>query len=123
MKGLPMTEQRAIVKLVFPPKYGERDLGEDRERGYVSHVLAEVGGARLYPVFFYTLDRLGGELRECTRQGEPFIAETGMIVLQDISLEAMQDAVQRLCNIGYFEYMVPITPERLATADPYRWPP
>ena len=117
----------SVAKLVFVMKGEdlERQLAEAPDRGYVSHVLVEVDGDkdRLYPVFFYSIDRLAGELTIGCEQGEPFIAETGMIVLPKISVAAIEDAVQRLCEEGYFEYMHPLSPEQIASADPFRWPP
>jgi hypothetical protein len=111
------------AKLVFVHGFSERDSAEARDRGYLSHVLVEIDGVRLYPVLFYDPVRLQQDLEEGLKHDRSFLAEPGMIVLPDVTLDAMQDAVQRLCREGYFDYLVPLSREKLADADPYQWPP
>ena len=118
-----MSATRATTKLIFAVEDVDRQLAEAKDRGYLSHVLVEVDGARLYPVFFYAVDCLKYELEASAKHGQPFIAETGMIVLPNITLVAMQDAAQRLCEEGYFKHLIPLTRERLANANPLHWPP
>ena len=118
-----MPESRSTAKVILLPEGATPNLEEDAERGYRSHVLVEVNGSFLYPVTFYTASRLKGELDISARNGEPYIAETGMIVLHELTLEAMQTAVQAMCNAGYFDYMLPLSRERISQADPLIWPP
>jgi len=92
------------------------------DRGYRSHVLVEIATS-LYPVFFYDCGRLQCELQEMAKHGRPFIAETGMIVLESVTLAAMELAVQKLYEEGYFDYFKSIDQNRLAAANPYAWPP
>lgn len=108
------------AKLVLP---SDLTLDEAAERGYISRVLVELEPDRLYPVFFSTPGRLAGELAESAKHGEPFIVETGMIVVAEITLANLEAAVTQMVAEGYFDYMVPLTRERVAAADPFVWPP
>jgi hypothetical protein len=117
-----MSISSSSAKLVFAPCVSERTILEARDRGYLSHVLAEVDG-HCYPVFFYDPVRLGQDLQESAKSGWPIIADPGMIVLPDLTLEAMENAVQRLSQQGFFEHLVPLTPDQLAKTDSFGWPP
>jgi hypothetical protein len=118
-----MSANVSTTKLVFACDFSEREAWEAQSRGYLSHVLVEVGGDRLYPVIFYDAVRLQQDLEESARHGRPFVADPGMIVLQEVTRPAMEKAVQRLHAEGYFDYFVPLDRERLTTANPLQWPP
>lgn len=118
-----MKESHSVAKLIIPFEDGERRVDEARDRGYLSHVLAEIDGTRLYPILFYTIGRLQFELTASSKAGEPFIGESGMIVVEELTLEIMREAVQKLCHQGFFASFIPVTQERLAKASPYDWPP
>lgn len=118
-----MTIISTEVKLVFANGVSERQVQEALDRGYLSHVLVEIEAQRLYPVFFYDPVRLAQELAMNAKHGEPFVAETGMIVLTEITIENMRDAVNALFKEGFFERLIPIDRDRLAKVDPYAWPP
>jgi hypothetical protein len=118
-----MPETRSIAKIIFAPGMDQRGLDEAPDRGYLSHLLVEIDGSRLYPVFFYSPGGLQSDLETNSKLGKPWVAETGMIIVQELTLEAMQDAVQALCDQGYFEYMTPVTQERLNKPGSYGWPP
>ena len=111
------------TKLIFACGFSEREAFEARDRGVLSHVLVEICGELLYPVYFYDPCRLAQELDIDTEHGTPFLAEPGMIVLPEITVEAMESAVERLYQSRFFNYLTPVSRERLATADPYQWPP
>jgi hypothetical protein len=118
-----MTTVHSIAKLVFWPEYDEVRLLEAHDRGVMSHVLVEIDGSRLYPVTFLAIDRLRFELEASAKRGQNFISETGMIVVGEVKLAVMQEAVEQMCREGYFDYMIPVTVERLTNAGPFQWPP
>jgi hypothetical protein len=118
-----MSTTSSVARLVFVREFSEADAAEARDRGYLSHVLVEVDGQRLYPVVFYDPVRLQQDLEVSARHGRAFVADPGMIVLPDITLEAMQAAVQSLCQDGFFEYLIPVSRERLSEGDAHAWPP
>jgi hypothetical protein len=110
-------------KLLFVQEFSEREASEARDRGYLSHVLVEVDGRDLYPVFFYDPIRLRQDLEASAKTGRPYVADPGMIVLPDITIEAMEAAVRGLCAEGFFKHLVPVTKDCLDKANPYSWPP
>lgn len=111
-----------VAKLIFLFDFDERAAFEAETRGCLSHVLVDIEGVR-YPVYFYDPIRLQQDLESECENENPFLAETGMIVLPVITLDAMRIAVQRLANRGYFEYLAPITSEKLKNHDAAAWPP
>src|SRR5882724_7100193 len=102
-----MSEPSTATKLRFACDLSEQDFVEARTRGYLSHVFVEIMGQRCYPVFFYDAVRLQQDLQESGKHGRPFVADPGMIVLPEITVEAMETVVERLYQEGYFEYFVP----------------
>jgi hypothetical protein len=119
-----MTEKHPLVKLVFPVEGFQRQLDEATERGFLSHVLVEIDGTNLYPVCFYAIDELRGQFIEDPRYPYPVVAEPGMIVLPEITLDRMEDAVRWLCEKGYFRHMRPLSQEQLLRAKTcFDWPP
>jgi hypothetical protein len=74
-------------------------------------------------VFFYDPTRLQQDLVEGVRQGRPFVADPGMIVVPEITPAAMSDAVDGLVGEGFFDRLVPVREEDLSAGDLHRWPP
>jgi hypothetical protein len=116
--------------MTTPPKPSPRlhlphptALEEGFERGYLSNVLVELGPDQLYPVFFTTPARLAGELSTMRAHGEPYIIETGMILVHEITRENLDAAVAAMLAEGWFEYQVPLTRARVDAAPPFEWPP
>ena len=122
MQGI-MSIDPAKVELLFVLEFTSRDAFEAQSRGYLSHVLVALNGVELYPVTFYDAVRLGEDLEESAKHGRAFVADPGMIVLQEVTLPAMQTAVRKLSEEGFFSHLLPVTEEQLANANPYHWPP
>lgn len=110
------------AQLIFINEFSEREAFEASSRGYLSHVLVKLKSGRLYPVIFYDAVRLKQDLDELATHGESFISDPGMIILQEVTREAMETAVQALAGQGLFEHFVPTTMD-LANASHGEWPP
>ena len=95
-------------RLVFGPEHDERSKIEMTSRGYASHVFAETASGRYYSVFFYDPFRLRQDLESGAEYGTPFLAEPGMIVVPEVTKEAMEIAIKGLHKEGYFDYLQPI---------------
>jgi hypothetical protein len=95
---------------------------EAQSRGYLSHVLAEFSDGRLFPLFFYDIDRLKQDLDANIRRGHSFIADAGMIVVPEITLEIMEQAVIQASKEGFFDHLSEISTIDLAS-NCYQWPP
>lgn len=89
-------------KLHFEVPFGERLAFEAKARGYLGGVTVELADESMHPVFFYDIVRLGQDIEEERRLGRPFVAEQGMIVVTEITMENMAHAVRSLEKNGFF---------------------
>jgi hypothetical protein len=96
-------------ELIFEGGFDEREAMEARDRGYRSHVWVKLANDERYPVVFYDAFRLQQDLGDETKSGNAFIAEPGLIVLPEVTLEYMERAVCRLAEGGFFESLRPAT--------------
>jgi thymidylate kinase len=94
-------------KLIFEYGFDERDQCEAKDRGYLNYVRVLLRNGYSYSVVFYDHVRLGQDLEEETKLDHRFIAEPGMIVLPEVTLENMQTAVNKLEQEGFFNRIVP----------------
>jgi hypothetical protein len=104
-----MTAVTNSLKLIFEGGWDERAAFEAEARGYRSHVCVEFPNGTRYPVLFSDPVRLGQDLEEMTKRGEPFISDPGLIVVSRVTLEIMQIAVERLYAGGFFEHFRPLS--------------
>jgi hypothetical protein len=95
-------------ELIFEGGFGDRDEMESRDRGYRSHVCVKLASGERYPVVFYDADRLQQDLEVEAKTGNAFIAEPGLIVLPEVTLQNMQKAIEQLAKQGFFECLRPI---------------
>ncbi|HQU46283.1 MAG TPA: hypothetical protein PK867_25950 [Pirellulales bacterium] len=90
------------AKLIFEGGFGDFDAFNAIGAGYQGGAVVELDDGSRYPVFFYDAVRLQQDLAEEAKQGTPFIAEPGMIVLTEVSLDNMKAAVNCLQHQGFF---------------------
>lgn len=95
-------------ELIFEGGFDEREAMECRDRGYRSHVWVKLANSELYPVVFYDAVRLQQDLDDEAKAGNPFIAESGLIVVSEVTLENMEKAVCSLAEEGFFESLRPV---------------
>jgi hypothetical protein len=98
-----MLDTPIFPRLVFEFPFDESAAREARLRGYVSHVTVELETGERFPVFFYDPGRLAQELEIESRQGRAYISVPGMIVIPEVTLSYMKDAVSDLVKERYFE--------------------
>ena len=108
-----MTIEPVTPRLTFAREFSEKDAFEAQSRGYLSHVMVELDEGRLYPLFFYNVVRLQQDLEESIKHGRPFVADPGMIVVEEITREAMQHAVDQLSREGFFDHLIAMTQDDL----------
>ena len=92
-------------QLIFEGGFDEREATESRDRGYRSHVWVELASGERYPVVFYDIVRLQQDLEHEAAEGNPFIAQPGLVVLLEVTKENMERAVCCLAEDGYFELL------------------
>lgn len=95
-------------RLIFEGGFDDREALESKDRGYRSHVWAEFADGERFRLVFYDATRLRQDLDDESKEGNPYIAEAGLIVLQEVTKENMELAVARLFDEGFFESLKPI---------------
>ena len=61
-----------------------------------------------YAVVFYDAVRLKQDLDDEARLGSPFVADPGLIVVQEVTEEIMRRAVAELVKQGFFDAFKPL---------------
>ena len=94
-------------ELVFQGGFDQREAMECRDRGYRSHVCVKFSTGECYPVVFYDPIRLQQDLDDEAKIGNAFIAEPGLIVVPEVTLDYMHKAVLQLAENGFFDSLRP----------------
>jgi hypothetical protein len=89
-------------RVVFPNWYDERGEWEAKEKGWLRGVEVRFAAGNVQSLFFYDPVRLAQDLEAETKQGKPFIAVPGLIVIPEITREAIVDVVAKLVDSGSF---------------------
>jgi hypothetical protein len=90
-------------RLIFKYPFDEAAAYDAEARGYLAYAAVEMNDGTRYPVVFYDPVRLQQDLLVEAEQGRAFIAEPGMIVVPEVTLARMQDAIARLFQNGFFD--------------------
>jgi len=94
--------------LIFEIPFDERAQFEAKSRGYLSHVKVQLSDGSLYPVVFYDCVRLAQDLEYEVSIGRMCLADVGMVILAEVTLQNMNIAVKRLLDIGFFNGLKPL---------------
>ena len=89
-------------QVVFPDWYDERGEWEANEKGWLQGVEVRFANGDVHPLFFYDPVRLVQDLEADVKHGRPFVAHPGMIVIPEITREAIVDVVGKLVGDAYF---------------------
>jgi hypothetical protein len=89
-------------EIVFPDWYDERGEWEAKEKGWLQGVEVRFSNGDVHPVFFYDPVRLAQDLETDTKHGRPFVAQPGMIVVPEITREAILEVIGGLVDDGFF---------------------
>jgi hypothetical protein len=101
-------EQSVFPRLLFEYGFGEREQFEAKARGYLSHVIVEHASGAKYSVVFYDCVRLQQDLEYEVSVGRMCVADPGMIVVPEVTLENIRIAVERLTAEGFFDKLRPL---------------
>ncbi len=88
--------------MLFESPFDERAQFEANAKGYLSHVKVVQDDGKTYPVVFYDCARLSQDLQGELSAGKTCVADAGMIVLKEITLNNIEKAVRELTEEGYF---------------------
>jgi hypothetical protein len=105
---MPETVEKPLV--VFPNWFDERAEVEACAKGWLDYVRVDLPDGSRYQVFFYDPVRLQQDLAEQQKLGQPYLAEPGLIVVPEVTPEAIRKAVDGLWRQGYFCHLKPVEP-------------
>lgn len=88
-------------RVIFPKGFDERAAFETPLKGWLSAQVEAEDGLR-YAVYFCDPVRLQQDLDEEVKTGRPFLAEPGLVVLPEVTVEAVESAAQLLWQQGFF---------------------
>lgn len=88
--------------LSFPHGYDEQAEFEAPFRGYLRDVIVEMEDGARHQLSFIDVVRLEQNLTDNVRLGHPYYTERGLVILPEVSTEAIHQAVQGLWDEGYF---------------------
>ena len=91
-------------RVIFPERFDEQAAFETSLKGWLSAQVELEGGCR-YAVYFSDPIRLQQDLDEAVKSGMPCFFEPSLIILPEVTVEAIQDAVQFLWKQGFFAYL------------------
>ena len=91
--------------LSFPRGYDAQAQFEAPFRGYLRNVIVEMEDGARHQLSFIDMVRLEQNLADNGRMGHPYYTEPGLVILPEVSTEAIHLAVQGLWDEGYFRPM------------------
>jgi hypothetical protein len=88
-------------RVLFPEGFDERAAFETPLKGWLKAQVELEDGCR-YAVYFSDPIRLQQDVDEAVKRERPCFAEPGLIILPEVTVQAIQEAVQFLCKQGFF---------------------
>jgi hypothetical protein len=92
---------RSGARVIFPEGFDERAAFETPLKGWLKAQVELEDGGR-YAVYFSDPIRLQQDVDEAVKHERPCFAEPGLIVVPEVTVQAIQDAVQFLSKQGFF---------------------
>jgi hypothetical protein len=94
-------EMPGNIRVLWPADLDERARFELPFKGWLS-VCVEMEDGHRYPLYFIDPARLQQELEQSVSFGKPYFAEPGLVILPEVTVEAIEEAVQTLQKQGFF---------------------
>lgn len=93
-------------KLLFPLGYDDETAALVEMKGYCYCVVVELPCGSKVQVEFYDITTIGQHFKENRAAGKACVAYPGMIIVETVSLENMQEAVNELYKTEFFEKLL-----------------
>jgi hypothetical protein len=103
-----MPTETTPFTILFPQWYDSRCEQETPLKGYLPDVIVRLEDGSCYKLYFTDPVRLQQTLEDDTASGRAYYAEPGLIVLPEVTTEAIRQAVSGLLRDGYFRHLKPI---------------
>jgi hypothetical protein len=91
-------------RVIFPEGFDERAAFEIPLKGWLRAQVELENGCR-YAVYFSDPIRLQHDVDEAVNSERPCFAEPGLIIVPEVTVQAIQDAVQFLWKQGFFTFL------------------
>ena len=88
-------------QVIFPEGFDERAAFETPLKGWLKAQVELEDGCR-YAVYFSDPIRLQQDVDEAVKHERPCFAEPGLIIIPEVTVQAIRDAVQFLWKQGFF---------------------
>ena len=95
--------------IVFLEWYDARCEYETPFKGYLSDVEVCLENGSRYKLYFNDPVGLQKTLDEDAALGKPYYSEPGLVVVPEVTTQAIQQIIPRLLRDGYFQTLKPIT--------------
>ena len=92
---------RSNPQVILPTEFDEQAAAETPLKGWLSAQVELDDGCR-YAVYFSDPIRLQQDVDEAVHEGKPCFAEPGLIIVPEVTVQAIEDAVQFLWKQGFF---------------------
>ena len=89
-------------RVVFPDWYDERGAAEAKDKGWLQGVEVHFSNGEIESLFFYDPVRLAEDLEAEAKCGRPFIAFPNMVVIPEITRQAILNVVTNLVDSDFF---------------------
>lgn len=96
-------------RVIFPDDFGEKEFFEMTYKGY-ANVDVELENGCCYKVYFSDPVRLQQDLEEDSALGRPFIAQPGLVILKEVTVDLIESSVKFLFEEGFFDSFQCIKP-------------
>ena len=94
-------------EIIYPPGLDERSGWEMTAKGYLENVEVRFDDGSRFRVCFYDPVRLAQDLQRMAELGSPYFAEPGLIVIPEVTKDAVRQAVLGAAENDFFDILKP----------------
>ncbi len=92
----------------YPDWYDDRAEYEVPLKGWLDGVIVHLEDGSRYRLCFYDPVRLQQTLNDDAKSGRPYFAEPNLVIVPEVSTDAMQAAISELVRENFFEHLKPL---------------
>jgi hypothetical protein len=104
---MPTHASNSVV-VTFPEWYDARAEYETPLKGYLGDVRIQLADGSRYRLYFIDPVRLRQTLEDDAACGRPYFTEPGLVVVPEVTTQAIRQVVPSLVEEGFFRHLTPI---------------
>ena len=104
-----MPTETVPFTIIFPKWYDDRLEHETPSKGYLADVEVKLENGSRYRLYFVDPVRLAQNLEDDAQAGRGYYAEPGLVVLPEVTTQAVRAAVSGLFQDGFFRQLKPLS--------------